>query len=261
MNQMRGCLLVLGVVCSFVFPAQAYAEVLELEGTVTAVDATARSITIERKTPKGTKTLELEVTKKAGDLSSVKAGDSISFSYDPDLELVTKFGGGTKSPSGNDEMAEVIAIQELDAAGNEDQPWVTPDGLTIFWTTQKPGERKQVWSASRTSPQLLFGNKRQVTIGQDNTFSADGLEGIVFLPQEGQGNLCVVKRSNISEAFSRPAVMQDFPSLADHQVYACGAPIVVDSARRDFVAQCGLPEDEFFADSFTSAADVADPVS
>lgn len=59
---------------------------------------------------------------------------------------------------------------------------------------------------------MLFGNKRQVTIGQDNTFSADGLEGIVFLPQEGQGNLCVVKRSDISEAFSRPAVMQDFPA-------------------------------------------------
>lgn len=61
--------------------------------------------------------------------------------------------------------------------------------------------------------------------------------------------------------FVHQAVMQDFPSLADYQVYACGAPIVVDSARRDFVAQCGLPEDEFFADSFTSAADVADPVS
>lgn len=71
-----------------------FAEVIDLEGTVKAVDASARTITIERKTPKGTKTLELEVTKKAGDLSSVKAGDSISFSYDPDLELVTKLGSG-----------------------------------------------------------------------------------------------------------------------------------------------------------------------
>lgn len=77
--------------------ALAHAEVLELEGTVKAVDASTRSITIERKTPKGTKTLELEVTKKAGDLSSVKTGDSISFSYDPDLELVTKLGGSQAS--------------------------------------------------------------------------------------------------------------------------------------------------------------------
>ncbi len=57
--------------------------------------------------------------------------------------------------------------------------------------------------------------------------------------------------------FVHKAVMQDFPDLAGHQVYACGAPIVVDSARREFVAQCRLPEDAFFADSFTSEADLA----
>jgi CDP-4-dehydro-6-deoxyglucose reductase len=57
--------------------------------------------------------------------------------------------------------------------------------------------------------------------------------------------------------FVHHAVIQDFPDLSGHQVYACGAPIVVDSARADFVAQCGLPLEEFFADSFTSAADLA----
>lgn len=51
------------------------------------------------------------------------------------------------------------------------------------------------------------------------------------------------------------AVMHDHPNLMNHQVYACGAPIMVESARRDFVAQCGLPDDEFYADSFTSEAD------
>jgi CDP-4-dehydro-6-deoxyglucose reductase len=56
--------------------------------------------------------------------------------------------------------------------------------------------------------------------------------------------------------FVHKAVMQDFPDLAGHQVYACGAPIVVDSARREFVAQCHLPDDAFFADSFTSEADL-----
>jgi CDP-4-dehydro-6-deoxyglucose reductase len=51
------------------------------------------------------------------------------------------------------------------------------------------------------------------------------------------------------------AVMDDFPDLSGHQVYACGAPVMVDSARRDFAANCALPEDQFFADSFLSAAD------
>ena len=55
--------------------------------------------------------------------------------------------------------------------------------------------------------------------------------------------------------FVHRAVMADFPDLSGHQVYACGAPIVVESAERDFVAQCALPADEFFADSFTSEQD------
>lgn len=59
--------------------------------------------------------------------------------------------------------------------------------------------------------------------------------------------------------FVHQAVMQDFPDLSGHAVYACGAPIVVQSAQRDFVAQCGLPAEEFYADAFTTAADLAKP--
>ncbi len=53
------------------------------------------------------------------------------------------------------------------------------------------------------------------------------------------------------------AVMADFPNLSGHQVYACGAPVMVEAARADFSAQCGLTEDEFFADAFLSEADHA----
>jgi CDP-4-dehydro-6-deoxyglucose reductase len=56
--------------------------------------------------------------------------------------------------------------------------------------------------------------------------------------------------------FVHRAVMADFPDLSFHQVYACGVPIMVDSARRDFTTQCRLPEDEFYADSFTTQADL-----
>jgi len=50
-------------------------------------------------------------------------------------------------------------------------------------------------------------------------------------------------------------VMEDLPDLGAHEVYACGAPIMVDSAQRDFVARCGLSAEEFYADAFTSEAD------
>lgn len=49
------------------------------------------------------------------------------------------------------------------------------------------------------------------------------------------------------------AVMHDLPDLSTYQVYACGAPIMVESAHRDFTTHCKLPEDEFYSDAFTAA--------
>ena len=57
--------------------------------------------------------------------------------------------------------------------------------------------------------------------------------------------------------FVHRAVMEDLPDLSRHQVYACGVPIMVESARRDFTHACQLPIDEFFCDSFTTQADLA----
>ncbi|MGK5074060.1 CDP-6-deoxy-delta-3,4-glucoseen reductase [Janthinobacterium sp. ZB1P44] len=57
--------------------------------------------------------------------------------------------------------------------------------------------------------------------------------------------------------FVHQAVMADLPDLSAYQVYACGAPIVVESANRDFVQLCKLPADEFYADAFTTEADLA----
>ena len=57
--------------------------------------------------------------------------------------------------------------------------------------------------------------------------------------------------------FVHRAVMEDLPDLSQHQVYACGVPIMVDSAKKDFTAGCKLPEEEFYADSFTTQADLA----
>ncbi|KAA3649182.1 MAG: CDP-6-deoxy-delta-3,4-glucoseen reductase [Proteobacteria bacterium] len=49
------------------------------------------------------------------------------------------------------------------------------------------------------------------------------------------------------------AVLADLPDLSGHAVYACGAPVMIDAARRDFTGRCGLPDDQFFADAFTYA--------
>lgn len=49
------------------------------------------------------------------------------------------------------------------------------------------------------------------------------------------------------------AVLDDHADLAGYQVYACGAPAMIDAARTGFIEQ-GLPAEEFFADAFTFAS-------
>ncbi|MEP6656266.1 MAG: CDP-6-deoxy-delta-3,4-glucoseen reductase [Betaproteobacteria bacterium] len=51
------------------------------------------------------------------------------------------------------------------------------------------------------------------------------------------------------------AVLDDFGDLSGYQVYACGAPAMIDAARTAFIRQRALPPEEFFADSFTYGAE------
>ena len=51
--------------------------------------------------------------------------------------------------------------------------------------------------------------------------------------------------------FVHQAVVDDYTDLSGYQVYACGAPIVVEAAHRDLTQKCKLPNEEFFSDAFT----------
>lgn len=55
--------------------------------------------------------------------------------------------------------------------------------------------------------------------------------------------------------YVQDAVAQDLPDLSGHEVYACGSPAMVESAKRAFIANLGLPEDAYYADAFTTEAD------
>ena len=105
---------------------------------------------------------------------------------------------------------------------------------TLYWGGRRPADLYlNDWVAEQVAQ---MPNLRYVPVISD------------ALPEDGwQGRTGFVHR----------AVLQDFPDLSGHQVYACGAPIVVDSARADYTARGHLPEEEFFADSFTSEADKA----
>jgi CDP-4-dehydro-6-deoxyglucose reductase len=51
--------------------------------------------------------------------------------------------------------------------------------------------------------------------------------------------------------FVHQAVLDDYTDLSGHEVYACGAPVMVEAAQRDFTALRGLPKDAFLSDAFT----------
>jgi NAD(P)H-flavin reductase/ferredoxin len=54
--------------------------------------------------------------------------------------------------------------------------------------------------------------------------------------------------------FVHQAVMDDIASLADYQVYACGAPAMINAARQAFVHERQLDRDAFYCDAFVPAA-------
>ncbi len=109
---------------------------------------------------------------------------------------------------------------------------------TVYWGGRRPADLYQhAWLLTKAAemPQLHY-----VPVVSD------------ALPEDGWSG---------RTGFVHLAVLQDFPDLSGHQVYACGAPIVVDSARAAYTEHAGLPPEEFYADAFTSAADKTSPIS
>jgi CDP-4-dehydro-6-deoxyglucose reductase len=51
-------------------------------------------------------------------------------------------------------------------------------------------------------------------------------------------------------------VLEDHPKLTGFQAYACGVPVMIQAAQREFLA-AGLPADQFFSDAFVTRAEVA----
>ena len=76
--------------------------------------------------------------------------------------------------------------------------------------------------------------------------------GVTYVPV--LSDVAADDRWNGRRGLVHHAVMDDIPDLSGHEVYACGAPAMIEAARRDFSVRCGLPEAAFYADAFTPAA-------
>jgi len=157
--------------------AVVHAEVLDLEGTVKAVDATARTITVERKTPKGTKTLELEVAKNAGDISGLRAGDGIRFAYNQDAEIISKIDKGP----GN-----VAAKDEESLGGRKGMPLALIRRNSLEgWEFDKPVE-EPTWAVC---DEVLICTGEGPDLRTTDAFSDFELTGEFLLPSRGNSGI------------------------------------------------------------------------
>ena len=106
---------------------------------------------------------------------------------------------------------------------------------------------------SGRSMTLYWGGRRPRDLYLDDLVRKWGGEhGVAYVPVVSEP--LPEDRWEGRTGFVHRAVIEDHPDLSGHQVYACGAPVVVQSARNDFTALCGLPADEFYADMFVPSA-------
>lgn len=124
-------------------------------------------------------------------------------------------------------FAPIKAILEYAFSEDVERP------MTLYWGGRRPADiymRELVEGWTKEHPQFEF-----VPVVSD-ALPGDGWNGRV--------------------GFVHRAVMEDFPDLSAHQVYACGNPNMVIAARDEFVRLNGLPQDEFFADPFVTEWDL-----
>jgi hypothetical protein len=105
---------------------------------------------------------------------------------------------------------ELSMLNELPANAYNSAPWLSPDGLSLYWQSKPTGqEQRWIWTAQRQNKDALFENSRKLMPGSDPTLTADGLEMILF---DGQG-LQAATRDSQEAAFNRPHKIAEFNSL------------------------------------------------
>ena len=141
---------------------------------------------------------------------------------------------------------------------DSDKPMVLLASGTGFAPIKALLEHMQFQGITRPTT-LYWGGRRPEDLYMETWVQARLLDmpNLTYVP--------VVSNATLEDAwtgrtgFVHRAVLEDLPDLSGYQVYACGAPIVIDSACKDFSELAGLPEEEFYADSFITEADKATP--
>lgn len=173
-----------------------------IDGKIKSVDATKRTISVTDKD----KTLDFELSKntkitakdKPLSSSSLQAGQNVKLKYHDSLGIVLEIE--VLSPI--QKKPELVLLTELDTNGEESNPWLSADGMTIYYTVKEPSQQTRwVWTAKRKDPESLFEDPNRLIPAMDFTVSDDGLEMILFLNR----GLSQATRDTVEDNFKRPS--------------------------------------------------------
>ncbi|HAH46876.1 MAG TPA: hypothetical protein DCM07_18900 [Planctomycetaceae bacterium] len=190
------------------------AEVVSIEATVKSIDAKAHTITVQRKD----KTTELDVSRKAkitlldkdATLESLKAGQEVTLTFHTELEIVLKIEA-SKEP----EKSEVLNLSEFNTSETDMTPWLSSDGLTIYWSAGTFPSDWWIWTASRKDASSLFKDKKRLFRGHSPVVSHDGLELIFNAPDSPK--FFATTRDSTEDEFRRPRVIEELRFNKENQ--------------------------------------------
>jgi hypothetical protein len=195
------------------------ADSVKVSGTIRSVEATSRTISVKTADAKA-QVVELEVNRKAkitvdgivATLEDLRVGQKADVIYEPTLAVATEIqatGVGEAAP-------DIASLTEINTPGKDFCPWLSVDGLTIYWVVEPPRAEGEIWTAHRRDPTSLFGGKRQVGYGRHVCVAFDGM--IMYLVARRadgrQGDsIQVARRRSTDESFDRPQEVSELRSI------------------------------------------------
>lgn len=191
----------------FLFSATASAAEKTVTAKIKAVDAAKKSITLDDLALDVTRKTKITVDGTKAALADIKTGQKATVTYDDALEIaITVVVGKDTGAAGI--TVEVINVEELNTEAIEGHPWISEDGLTIYWGVSATGlDKWTIWTAQRESPQSLFRGKRELFRGHSPVASSDGTE-MVFCSSDSP-QFFVSTRTEVAKDFGRPKPIRE----------------------------------------------------
>lgn len=193
------------VLTSVIYISDAHAEIVTIQGTIKSIDPSSNKITIERKG----KETEFDLSKNI-DTASLKKGQRVSLKLHLDLEIVVKITASNKS---NEAVPSVAALNELNRDSPNFAPWISEDGLTIYWARQE-----SIWTAERNNVDEPFKNQRRLFDGVMPSVTEDGLYMVLCRPVKlGNRNLgrklFSSSRKSTQDKFTTPVEIRELRDM------------------------------------------------